>query len=153
MTYLTAQPDPILDSNTRLVPQDLFRLVATSIPDGTGIPHTATTQCRSRPCYPGQAFGRQAQDESKTFRDANLERRSMPKMSPDGQAEVAECYGFVILDEECLASRRLGGHQVLCSQDMGVCNVGYVGDVPQVEPVADDKRRFPFLYACMDGRD
>lgn len=77
----------------------------------------------------------------------------MTEVRPDGQAEIAERDGLVVLDEEGLAGSCLRGYQVLRGQDMGVSNVGHIGDIPQVEAVADEERRLPFIDACVDGRD
>lgn len=75
-------------------------------------------------------------------------------MGPDGQAEVAEGDGFVILDEKGLAGGGLlGGVQVLCCQNVCVSNVRDIGDVPQVEAIADYKGGLPFVDAGVDGRE
>ena len=74
-------------------------------------------------------------------------------MSPDSQTKISEGDGLIVLDKHSLPCRCPRGHQVLCRKDMGIGNVGYVGDIPQVESIAYNKWCLPFLNTCMDGRD
>lgn len=153
LTYLTAQSHGILDPNTSFVSEDPFGLTPTSIPDGTSISYTTAAQSRRRSSHPCQKFRHQSGNICESLRDVNLERRNVPKMSPDSQAKVPERDGLVVLDKHSFPCGCLRGHQILCGQDMGICNVGHVSDIPQVETIADNKRGLPLLDTRMDGRD
>lgn len=153
-THLTAQPNSILNSHPSLIPQNLSGLVPARIPDRTCIAHTPAAEGRRRPRYPCQNLTHPPGQVRHAPGDVDLKGWGVPEMGPDGQAEVAEGDGFVVLDEKGLAGGGLlEGVQVLCCQNVGVSNVRDVGDVPQVEAIADYKGGLPFVDAGVDGRE
>ena len=77
----------------------------------------------------------------------------MPEICPDSQAEITKSDRFIVLDEKGLAGCGLGGDKVLRCQDMGVCNVGHISDIPQVESIPDHKRGLSFGDAGVDRRE
>ena len=58
----------------------------------------------------------------------------MTKLCPDGLAECSKGNGFAAGDEEGLSRCRLGRHQVLGGQNMGVGNIVDIGEVAEIGP-------------------
>lgn len=74
----------------------------------------------------------------------------MPKVCPDGQAEISKCNRFIILDEECLASCCARRHQVLRGENMSIGDIADMCDIPQIVTVSNDERCLIFGDACMN---
>ena len=74
----------------------------------------------------------------------------MSELPPNSETEITKGNGLIILDEEGFSCSRARGYQVLHSEDVSICNVTHVGDVPEIEAVSDDEWSLIFGYACMN---
>lgn len=72
-------------------------------------------------------------------------------MQPYSETKIAESDGLVILDEESFPGSRARAQQVLRGEDVSICNVTHVCDVPQIQAISNDKWGFVFRDACMNG--
>jgi hypothetical protein len=75
----------------------------------------------------------------------------MSEVPPYRETEIAKGDGLIILDEKGFSCSRARGQQVLHSEDVSICNVTHVGNVPQIEAVADNEWSLIFGDTCVDG--